>query len=411
MVFILILITLAKVGVISETDDAWSNRIEKAIRQSLYKMKRFRLIRRENTEAIRDSSKDFILKSLDLDYLVVGNLERLESDIEIYTDVTDTVHGGYRKVAVAEIAYEVRIYQKGKRPPSWQRFVTTGEVEWGKVADAEEIAFKSLRFKVGNYLREFFVLQGKIVQKIGREVWIDLGKDDGIRPGMTFLARGREGVGYFKIREVDDTSKGIIFKGVKRIRKGNPIRECPHGVSFLHLGIGYTQFRTEVEDQYFHPYGIHAGIWAGRKLQFGLEGGFGFGEIFSPMIGLDFGPLFYLGEDLAMGPLCTGKIVFAFQKWESTDGGEVLGDTTGIAVGHGLIGLIGGQIRYDFSSYHLKLRIGYPFATRITEWTYSRVISGTNEREEVPPEYLTHRDLSFKDFIIKFGFGYNFEAY
>jgi len=408
---VLIIISLLRIGFLSETEDAWSNRFEKTIRQTLYKMNRFRILRKENIVAVKDSSEHFIVKYLDLDYFVVGNLEGVESDIKVYPDITDTLHGGYRRIAVAEIYYEIKIYERTRKEPEWRRFVGLAELEYGDIEDAEENAFKDIVFKIRDYLKRYFVLRGQVVEKEKRYLRIDLGRSDGIRPGMTFLTRGKKGGGYFKIIEVDDSSKGYIFKGVDRIREGDEIRECPHGVHFIYLTLGYTRYRAEVNDTIRYPYGVFSSMKIGRRFQFCFDGGLGFGHIFFPSIGFSFTPLFYLGENFASGPTLGGEMLFAFQRWESDNGGEVLGDTSGIAIGFGLVGTVGATIRYDYSRFHINLEGYYPLSYKIDDWNHSRTENGEGRWERVPDRYLMHPHFQIKDLIIRLGLGYNFEIY
>jgi hypothetical protein len=228
---------------------------------------------------------------------------------------------------------------------------------------------------------------------------------------MIFLARGKKGVGYFKIIEVGDSARGYIFKGVNRIRRGDRIRECPNGVRFLYLTLSYAQFRAEIDDTIRYPYGIFSSMKIGRKYQFALDGGFGFGHIFYPIIGFSFTPVYYFGEDLGYGLTLGGMAIFAFQRWRSDDGEVILRDTTGIAMGFGLAGMVGAVIRYDLGRYHLCLEGYYPFTHKIDNWKYSRTVNGESQWVRVPDSYLTHTSFRLRDLIIKVGIGYNFEVF
>ncbi|HIE05225.1 MAG TPA: hypothetical protein EYP58_00320 [bacterium (Candidatus Stahlbacteria)] len=408
---IVVILSLARVGFLSESEDAWSNKLEDSIRKSLYEMKRFKILRAEATKELSDSSREFILDYLNLDYLIIGNLEGVEADIKVYPDIYDSLHGGYKRVAIAEMYYELKIYQRDRKEPSWVRFVGTAEEEWQQIEDAEKTAFRELKSKIDDFLRKHFALRARITDVKGRLVKIGLGRDDGVRRGMVFVASGKRGYGFFRIVEVDDTARGYLFKGASRLRRGYPVRECPHGVSFLYLDIGYVQFRTEMDDSIEHPYGIFGSLRIGRRFQLSVDGGLGFGHIFYPSIGLSLAPLSYIGEDFAFGPWVSGDLIFAFQRWRSDDGGLLLGDSTGTANGFGATAQVGAIFRYDLGRFHIVSTAGYPFATTISYWNYSKDVGGEKQSEEVPHDYLTVGRFRFKDFILKIGFGYNFEIY
>ncbi len=415
MVFwVFLVLPETRIGFLSKTEDMWSNEIKDGVVRILSEMERFTIHSTEQIEEIKDSSVIYIMDKFDLDYFLVGRLQDVRSDIKLYADVTDTLYGGYKKVAIAVMDYELRIYQRGKKRPRFKRLIGSGEAAWmweGR-EEAEKEAYRNLMREIENYLKRFFALRGKIIEKKNRLVKINLGEKNGVKERMVFVARGKKGHGFFKIKKVEESaSLGYIFKGVSRIKKGYKIRECPNGVKFLYLGLGYLGSFLIMDDSSRSSQGGFVGLRIGRKYQFSSTVLLGFNPIFYTSLSFGFSPLIYIGEDISFGPRIGSRFFFVSQSWEANDGGDILGDTSGTATGTGVAGGIGGVFRFDYQLFHVFALFEKQVSTTITDWIFSKKIDDETQSERVPERYLKIERLKLGDYLFRIGIGLNFEIY
>ncbi len=410
---VFVIIPEIRIGVLSKTDDMWSKEMEKKIVDILNDMKRFSVHSTQQIEEYKDSSVNFIMNKFDLDYLLVGKMERIESDIKPYADIKDTVYGGYKTVAIAVMDYELRIYQRDKKTPKIKRFTGSGESSlFASREDAEEEAFRDVVYSLEDYLKKFFALRGKVMRKFGRRVVVNLGEKNGIEEGMVFIAKGKKGYGFFVIDEVDvDSSSGRIIKGASKIRKGYRIKECPYGVGFVYLDAGWMGVPLVIEDVEESAYGGFVSVKAGRRYRCDVGFLLSFSPKIFPLIDVGFSPSFFIGENLSFGPLVRGKIFFVSQHWESTDGGKVLEETEGSATGTGVGAGAGIALQFEIEKIQLSLSFEKQISTTISQWMFSNEVDDETKTEKVPEDYLEIKRFKLGDYMCRFGIGINFEIY
>jgi hypothetical protein len=120
-------------------------------------------------------------------------------------------------------------------------FELTLEHTGGYSSESKSSVLTKFKLSLPEYLKEFYVLQSKIIAKKGKKIYLAFGKNIGIKEGMRFnvmksgekveygnelMELPEEKVGFIKITSVTDkTAEGIILRGFSDVDKGLIVRE------------------------------------------------------------------------------------------------------------------------------------------------------------------------------------------
>lgn len=411
--FIISVIPATRVGFLSKTQDFWSEKVKEKAVKFLVELERFTVHSTEQIEEVKDSSVEYIMNKFDLDYLLVGEMEKLSLDVEVYTRESDTLFPLYRKVLLAQMEYSLKCYTRGKLHPVRKRLLGSGE-DSSEREIAEEKAYQDLIPKMEDFIRRFFALKGEVIELLkANGVKINLGIKDGVRKGMIFIARTRyKGYGFFRIQKAEKESAiGNIIKGRRKIKIGSKVEECPYGVKFINVDLAGAGRTLLLDDSTTYIYGIGGGAGIGRKYHFRGELGISIKKDVNILnLFAGFCPLFYIWESFSYGPAGGVGVYTVSQPWKSTRE-PILGEMSGTASGVGLYGSLGGMAKLDIGRISIGVSTGYSKGTKIQEWTFSKKIEGKTKTERIPWEYLRFREAHLKGWNHQLICGINFEWY